>query len=815
VKDPQQSFEYAEVAVAVPVKGTFSYRVPPDISSQVRVGSEVLVDFNNRRLSGYVLARKSEGTREAKDILEVIGSEPRFHPAEVPFFEWMADYYIHPIGQVLQCALPRGMRRPAYKTACLTEKGASALGRSDLGEGDKEILTWVRDHPERPVAFPFERLRRLQRWGWVAVEDRIGKRCVGPATRKTVCPRAGVDIEAILRRQTGRLKAGNEAEFLREVCDSGTMLLSEVSKRFTNGRYLARKWAQSGVLEIRETPVYTNPAGNIVRPPAEPVKLHRQQQRAVESLCSDLERGGFSCSMLHGVTGSGKTEVYHRLVKAAIESAQQAIVMVPEISLAIYMEGMFRSRFGGKVAVYHSGLSEGERIDQWVRMAKGEVDLVVGARSALFAPLPRLGLIVVDEEHDTAYKQEEGMRYQARDAAVARAKLEGAAVVLGSGTPSVQSYYNSQNGKYRRISMPERVERRPLPEVKIVDMKSDGAGTHPGEALSIELSEAIGRNLEAGNQTLLFLNRRGFHRLYLCRSCGESVRCPNCDVALTYHLREDRLFCHYCGYRSQVPKRCSSCRREALRPYGFGTEKLEQELSERFPEARIARMDTDSVRRKGSAFRILKDFSRHRIDILVGTQMITKGYDFPRVTLVGVIAADLSLGFPDFRAGEQTFQLLTQVAGRSGRGVQEGRVIIQTFNPDHYAIQTAMAYDYEAFFQRETALRRELGYPPYGHLACLRFSGNNRDRTSEYAHRLGRATRQILAEWARKDIQVLGPAEAPLSRLKGKSRWQILIKSASAMVLQYLLTHVDRLARRDLQSTGVRLVIDVDPYQMT
>jgi primosomal protein N' (replication factor Y) len=428
-----------------------------------------------------------------------------------------------------------------------------------------------------------------------------------------------------------------------------------------------------------------------------------------------------------------------------------------------------------------------------------------------------LGLIIVDEEHDSAYKQEANPRYQARDAAVVRAKMEKALVILGSGTPSVQSYQNSIRGKYHLLSMPERVEKRALPDVEIIDMKPP-EGRRSGKGIfSPELRKAIDQNLAAGNQTLLFLNRRGFHRLYICRSCGRPVSCPNCDVALTYHLKEDRLVCHYCGFYSGTNMKCPSCGYARLRPYGFGTEKLEQDLRALFPDARVARMDTDTTRRKGQAFKILKKFSEHEIDILIGTQMITKGYDFQMVTLVGVIAADLSLGFPDFRAGERTFQILAQVAGRAGRGVLRGRVIVQTFNPEHYAINAAMGHNFQLFFEKEQELRSQLGYPPFSHLAVLRLKGNSETRTSEAAHYLTRNIKGILNKWPKrgKELQVLGPVEAPISRIKGKFRWQILIKSKSVSLLQHLLNEVENRSRRFLKSSGVHLVLDIDPYQMT
>jgi primosomal protein N' (replication factor Y) len=415
---------------------------------------------------------------------------------------------------------------------------------------------------------------------------------------------------------------------------------------------------------------------------------------------------------------------------------------------------------------------------------RGEVDLVIGARSALFSPLPKLGLIIVDEEHDFSYKQEEGPRYQARDAAVVRGKLEKALVILGSGTPSVQSFHHTTTERYQLLSMPERIEKRSLPEVQIVDMKAISQGEPGNGIISPILRAALEKTLTEGKQTILFLNRRGFNRVYLCRSCGQPIRCTNCDVALIYHLRENRLACHYCGFRSQPENRCATCGHEGMKAYGFGTERLEQELREAIPDSRIARIDRDSTRRKGQTFLILKRFSEHEIDIMVGTQMITKGYDFPEVTLVGVLA--------------------------------EGKVIVQTFNPEHYAIVTARDHDYASFFQMETALRGQLGYPPFSYLACLKIQGNNSETTANMAQRLGQGITGVLGRWPRRgrEIQVLGPAEAPLAKLKGKYRWQILIKCKGAELLHYFLREIDALTRKMLRGSGVSLIVDVDPYQM-
>jgi len=490
--------------------------------------------------------------------------------------------------------------------------------------------------------------------------------------------------------------------------------------------------------------------------------------------------------------------------------------MVPEIALTFSLASLFKARLGDKVSILHSAISRGEKYDQWLKIAKGEIDLVIGTRSALFAPLPKLGLIIIDEEHDLSYKQEERFRYQARDSAIVRAKALNALAILGSGTPSIQSYKNSLNGKYELLTMPERILKKKLPDITIIDMRRfENNKKHEG-IISPPLKKAIGENFAEKNQTILFLNRRGFNVLYLCRLCGEPLRCPNCEVSLTYHKHKNKLVCHYCGYRTDPPDKCPSCNSKNLVPYGFGTERVVEIVRDMFQDARIERMDRDTMRHKGNIQQVLKRLHNHEMDILVGTQMITKGHDFPGVTLVGVISADLSLNWPDFRAGEITFQVLSQVAGRTGRGSLPGRVLIQTYNPSHYTIIAAKDHDYEKFFLKEINLRHQLNYPPFSFLANLKLIGNNNIETEKIAQHVRNVLDEILETQYdyKKNIDILGPVEAPVAKIKGKYRQQILIKSKRPGYLNLLLKEVDRVTGKILSSTGVNLIIDIDPYQM-
>lgn len=815
----EKSHNILRIAVTVPVRETYLYSVTDAHRKTASIGQRALVPFRNRKVIGYIVGIEKEGQegiKDIRDILDILDKEPLFHKEIVPFFQWVSDYYLYPIGLLIRSALPGGLNVTSFRSARISDDGLKAINSSHIPGNQRELLSWIKSNPGRRLPHQPDTLSLLEKKGWVITEDRPVNRTVGPLKKICVRIKDEADIKSIRMEKADGSGPKNEKEFLELLEKSKTLPLNKISSMFSNGLYLANKWIKAGVMERSSEIFMRNPSGEILSPSPEPAALFDQQTDALNVITDLLDKGDFSVCLLNGVTGSGKTEVYYRAVKHAIDLGRQGIVLVPEIALVIYVEGIFRSRLGDRVAVFHSGLSAGERYDQWMRMVRGEADVVIGARSALFSPFKRLGLIIVDEEYDPSYKQEESPRYQARDSAIIRGKMENALVILGAGTPSVQSFQNASKGKCRLLSMPERIEKRPLPEIDIIDMKSVKDQGDRDCILSPTLVKAVKENLASGNQTILFLNRRGFSRVYLCRSCGEPMRCPNCDVTLIYHIRENSLKCHYCDFHSAPPDKCPSCRGGPMKAFGFGTQKLEMELQRLLPEAKIGRMDRDNTRRKGDAFRLLKDFNDGKTDILIGTQMITKGYDFPNVTLVGVVSADLSLGFPDFRSGERTFQLLSQVAGRAGRGERKGKVIIQTFNPENYAIKSARDYDYGAFFVKESELREQLGYPPFSYLACLRLQGNDRSNTEDMTRTLCREIRSIIAGWPKrgKELQVLGPAEAPMAKLKGKYRWQILIKGKGTTILHYLLKEVEKIAKDLLRKSGVSMIIDVDPYQM-
>jgi primosomal protein N' (replication factor Y) len=537
---------------------------------------------------------------------------------------------------------------------------------------------------------------------------------------------------------------------------------------------------------------------------AEPA-LTPEQRSAFWHLEEAAVAGVFKTILLRGVTGSGKTELYLRLARLVVQSRRRVLVLVPEIALTPSVAGVFRARFGDRVAIQHSGLSAGERHDQWQRIRRGDVEVVVGTRSAIFAPVENLGLIVVDEEHDGSYKQDEVPRYHGRDLAVLRGKMEQALVVLGSATPSLETAANARSGRYDTIRLTQRIHNRPLAAVRIVDMRREYAARGADVALSETLLQAIEDRLGKGEQALVLLNRRGFATVVFCRDCGASLECPHCSVTLTFHRAVRRLRCHYCNYATPVPPKCGACGGTYLEQSGFGTERLENDLRARFPDATVARVDRDSIRRRGALARILQDVARGRIDILVGTQMIAKGHDFPAVTLVGVVSADVGLGLADFRSAERTFQLLTQVVGRAGRGDTPGEALIQTLHPDHYSIRAAAAQDYDPFFEREIEFRRHLHYPPETALINVVVKGRTLDAAMTDAHDLVRRTRVHGPEG-----KVIGPAPAAVSKIKDEYRAQFFIKGRQRKPMRLALTRaLDE--RADLKR---KTSIDVDPVNV-
>jgi len=811
---------YVEVAVMLPVIGTYYYRVPSELRQKVTVGRQVLVPFGRRRLTGYILEIREElppGVDVAiRDVMQVGTEECQFSEAHLPFYRWLSNYYLAPLGEVLQSALPRGTGTSTRRAAFISEEGFLALQESSPGDKETAVLSLLREDPGMTLRQIRNRLpeynaelicRRLGRRGYILWEDQLQEPKIKPRFLKMVRASHHLNL-ANIREQELKEKEREILTLLKE----GPLLLRDVKRQIENGYYWIRKMADRGLVAIEAEEVYRDPMDAVAVESNPPEELSVDQKQAIQTISQALKERSFASFLLHGVTGSGKTEVYLVAAAEAIRLGQQTLVLVPEIGLTAQMEGLFRQRFQSRVAILHSGLGSGERRDEWVRVRRGEVDVVVGARSALFAPIDRLGLIVVDEEHDGSYKQERGLRYHGRDAAVMRAKMEGAVVVMGSATPALSSYYNAIQGKFHLLNLPQRVDHRSLPKVTVIDMKQQ----RRGDLISQPLRQALADTLSQGKQALLLINRRGYANFLLCRICGHVTHCRNCAVSLTWHRTGEELRCHLCGLAMAVPPVCPQCAGKTLKAFGFGSQRVEAEVKRLLPGARVNRMDRDTTRSKQAHRKLLHSLRRGTTDILVGTQMIAKGHDFPNITLVGVVSADIALQWPDFRAAENTFQVLTQVAGRAGRGESPGNVLVQTYNPGHYSIQFAKDHDYLGFFNEEMNLRHELGYPPYRRLILFQLAGNVEERTQEAAQLLTAKCHEICRKQSElsRELEILGPVAAALGKVKGKYRWQLLLKSKKVAPLLHVGRQLVNWGYGEFKGFGVSLTADVDPISL-
>jgi primosomal protein N' (replication factor Y) len=679
----------------------------------------------------------------------------------------------------------------------------------NVTQGDGSGLKALIDAPDDDALFPATMLPFLLRAAeYYRYPPGEAIRSVLPAGLGTqtvrVTPRTERVFTAITRDDLPR--GAQQLAVITLLRQKGPLSATDLRKEMAVGSDVLRRLLDHGWLEEERQVRRRDPFLDIPAPVDSAPILNAEQVQARLALHSALHSSAFSPFLLHGVTGSGKTEVYLHAIADALALGKQALILVPEIALTPQLTARFRARFGAStaIAVLHSGLSDGERFDAWRMISRGEAQIVIGARSAIFAPLSCPGVIVVDEEHDSSYKQGEGFRYNARDLALLRGQMDQATVILGSATPAVTTFHRAQSGLCGYLPLTGRAIGQPMPTVEIVDLRQQPKGT---SIIAAPLQDAIGFELAAGGQILLLLNRRGFAPAILCRDCGTGFHCPNCDIALTFHSRSRRLLCHYCDYSIIVPSLCPTCNSLNLEAVGAGTERLEEELRAAFPEARIGRMDRDTTGGKGAHRQIVDAMLARQTDILVGTQMIAKGHDFPGVTLVGVINADLALNLPDFRAAERAFTLLSQVAGRAGRGDQPGRVLIQTYAPEHYAVTCALQHDYQTFYAQEITFRQELGYPPFGYLINLVMSGNDGVLVADGAEKLAAALRG-----SERNLEVLGPAPCPLARLRGKHRFQLLLKSQERAPLRRLLGQIALLRRK--VAAGLTLSVDIDPLDM-
>ena len=808
---------FCDVAVPVPLDATFTYSIPEELPEPC-VGGRVIVPFREKRLCGIVTELHDREPRfEAKPVQQALDTVAALTPELMQLGRWIAHYYIAPIGEVLRTMLPLAAEFRRVIAYRITDKGLEALHAASITgsslrsrqEPEQQMLEYavlnrladgetMREASLRAAAgAPRSVLQTLLRKKWIAREDLSGVR---DASRN-------IQI-ATLRNVEGKLNANQQriVDYLRQQAEqSATVVaLRELAVPRTTLQTLVRR----GVVKLRNEPAGFRMSG--LKPRKLEFLFNPAQRAALDQINTAVDERQFLPMLLHGVTGSGKTAVYLSAMQAMLAKGRSAILLVPEIGLTPAMAADLHQIFGDEVAILHSALTDDERAEQWKRIRSGESHIVVGTRSAIFAPVPDLALIVVDEEHDHSYKQDETPRYHARDVAVMRAKMCNAVAVLGSATPSLETYYNATQGRYKLMELAERIEQRPLPEVEILDMRAEFQRTKKEEVLSGKLVEEISECLVRNEQAMILLNRRGFSAFVLCRSCGDTVQCRNCAIAMTYHKREHRLICHYCGFVRPAPKTCPKCASEYVQYLGTGSEKLEQILHAQFPQARIGRLDRDTVRGRDDLERILSALHAGEIDLLVGTQMIAKGHDIPNVTLVGVVGSDAALSFPDFRAAERTFQLLTQVAGRAGRGETPGKVVLQTFYPDHYAIQYAAAHDYRGFYEKEVRFRSWMHYPPFNAVSNVVVHSPKLDEALTWSGILGKWFEATRLE----GVRVMGPAAAAIVRLKTEYRYHFLLKSASRermnAVLRAMIEHAvaQKIPRANL-------VVDVDALSLT
>ncbi|HEX2713856.1 MAG TPA: primosomal protein N' [Candidatus Acidoferrales bacterium] len=806
---------YCEVALPVPLRSTFRYTVPAPLAETVLPGSRVVVPFRNRALVGVALElsdRRPEAG-QVKEVVEVLDPIPALPSRLVELGRWVAGYYLAPPGEVFRAMLPPAVELRRERELILTPGGrdylaelASLASRSEA-EVTEHALLQLFEVEGKPVRT--DRLRSLPG---------------GPAAAARLLRRGQLEVRGVARHRKARMQKivawnpealgepGSPAEErIRQVLTAmrGPLPVRLLLAEGGVSSSVVERLARQGKLKMWEegVPAEEQLFDADLMPPAN--TLNAEQQRALDEIHGWLEAGAFTVGLLYGVTGSGKTEVYLRAVEGALARGRAALILVPEIALTLWIGRLCRARFGEGVAILHSGLADAERAREWWRARRGQARVVVGTRSAVFGPVEDLGLVIVDEEQEASYKQEETPRYNGRDTAIVRAKLENAVVVLASATPSLESFHHARSGKYRLLQLETRVENRPLAAVEVVDLREEFRRTHLSGPVSQELRAAIAERLEQGTQALVLLNRRGYSWFALCRSCGATVQCKDCSISLTYHKRRGLLLCHYCGYSLPVPKRCPRCDSEYMYFVGEGTEQIEERLREMFPAARIARLDRDTARTKRAYQRVLGAFAAGKMDILVGTQMVAKGHDFQRVTLVGVASADTALAMPDFRAAERTFQLLTQVAGRAGRGELPGRVLVETYYPEHYAIQCAARQDYPAFFEKELHFRRLMHYPPFAALANVIV----RDRKVENAIRWSRQLAGFFAPHESRGVKVLGPAAAPLARLRREYRFQFLLKAPKRTQLTLVLSAcLDYCEAKQIPEGAV--LVDVDPLSL-
>ncbi len=834
---------YAQVAIPVHLRKLFTYRLPAAMQQAARVGSRVMVQLGTKPTPGYIVAllpQLREGTSlvesDLKEVSELLDVDPPLTPEVLEITRWVADYYAAPWGEVMRAALPAGINATVEQTISITDRGRGilksappAVGSGSNNESERaaesvppavggsnklRALSMLRDEGEFELNAFCLRLGSKSIPKWLRELEDEGLIARSYRTRGTPTQakkrRALRLVDKPLLTTSARKTKAQERGLETLHKNQGSMSAGELTKQANISESVIRTLIKHGLVEEFEEDVRRDPLARAEFPEHDNLKLTPAQTEALRSIEQPLQAPTFAPILLHGVTGSGKTEVYIRAMQAALKTNRGAMMLVPEIALTPILSRRLRTHFGDEIAIFHSSLSKGERFDEWSRLRSGEARVVLGTRSAVFAPVKDLGVIIVDEEQDASYRQEESPFYHARDTAIVRAQKESAVVVLGSATPSLESFHNAQTGKYQYVQLPERIANRPLAKAEIVDMREVFARHKKPAVFSDQLLSAIDETRARGEQTIILLNRRGYSSFILCRSCGESIECPNCDVTLTYHRGDSTLVCHYCNHHQRAPSQCPACGSKYIYYVGEGTEQVEEILRNRFPRLRIGRIDRDTKSRRHEFEKRLLDFAKGEVDLLVGTQMLAKGHDFPNVTLVGVVSVDAGLALPDFRAAERTFQLITQVAGRAGRGDLPGRVLIQTYHPHHYALRHATAQDYRGFYDEEIRHRRNHGYPPFVALALLLVRHKDPARALSTAQQLRNALNEANRDHS---CRILGPAPAPFARLRGEHRIQLLVKSRGRKQMRAVIDQ----AMKDFAERGGderSVTLEIDPVSM-
>lgn len=815
---------YAEVAVPVHVAPTFFYRLPVSIRRMGQPGARIVVPFGRKFVTGYIVALHEDlpsGTslqesdiKEAKEILDVV---PLVTPELIQLTKWVADYYLAPWGEVIKAALPPGISPVIEEFLSLTDQGRVELGKDTpnvaqpmklrllqkLAPTGGIRLAAVSDQFEKGEAI--KAAREMERDGLVEIVHRSGSEFV-----KTKYERRVRLIKADKGDRVGRKLTEPQERVLESLKDGESLGFTELLAVAQVNPSSVLTLQKRNLVDVYEEQLRRDPLEGASMQRVEDYVLTKAQEKVLAEIDVPLKDRTYAPFLLHGVTGSGKTEIYIRAMRVALALGRSALMLVPEIALTPVFSRRLKMHFGDRVAIFHSSLSRGERFDEWTRVKSGEARIVIGTRSAVFAPVKDLGLVIVDEEHESTYRQQDSPHYNGRDTAIVRAQKECAVVILGSATPSLESFHNASTGKYHYLQLPDRLGNRPLAVAEIVDMREVFARYQKPRIFSDRLLQAIEDTHRRKEQSIILLNRRGYSSFVLCRSCGESIQCPNCDVTLTYHRTDKVIVCHYCNHRKVAPSKCPNCEGKFIYYVGEGTQQIEEKLAKLFPTLRLARIDRDTTSRRASFEKSLFDFSEGKIDMLVGTQILAKGHDFPNVTLVGVVSVDAGLALPDFRAAERTFQLLTQVAGRAGRGDRAGKVLIQTYHPYHYALRHAGSQDYAGFYEEEIRHRQNHTYPPFVALASLLVHGTDVTKVRSTAVELRRALDQANPE---RVARILGPAPAPLARLKGEYRVQLLVKSRNRQELRRIIDKSLEALRE--QKINLRSInVEIDPVSI-